>query len=120
MCGERWMSPVRAVTWDRRLERSALLHAKDMAAKNYFSHDSLDGRSFGVRIKQAGFSFSVAGENIAWREDAVIVRVMQDWVESKGHCRAMMKGDYERVGIAFARAPGSRRVYWVMDLGTLL
>src|SRR5690349_12851015 len=41
--------------WDSRLATAAQGHAADMAANNYFSHNSLDGSDFVARIEPTGY-----------------------------------------------------------------
>jgi uncharacterized protein YkwD len=49
------------------LSTAAYLHSKDMAENNYFSHTSLDGRTFDQRIVAAGYTnWTALGENIAY------------------------------------------------------
>ncbi|GAA4223660.1 hypothetical protein FHR32_001356 [Streptosporangium album] len=53
---------------DAQLRKAAYDHSADMAAQNYFSHTSQDGRSFMDRIRGAGFTGGSGwAENIAAR-----------------------------------------------------
>ena len=54
----------KALTVRKQLTRSAQGHADDMARTGLFSHTSADGRSWIVRIRNAGWS-QPGGENIA-------------------------------------------------------
>lgn len=58
-----------AVTIDDRLTQAARSHARDMAARSYFGHESPDGRSLVDRYAAVGFPWRVAAENIALDED---------------------------------------------------
>jgi uncharacterized protein YkwD len=49
-CGSTYMPPVQPLVWNDDLENAAKGHARDMAHKNYFSHESQDGRTMGDRI----------------------------------------------------------------------
>jgi uncharacterized protein YkwD len=50
---------------DSRLQDAADLHSQDMAENDYFSHDSLDGRTPGDRMAAQGYNAVYARENIA-------------------------------------------------------
>lgn len=110
--------PTTALSWNINLTNAADAHALDMATKNYFSHDSQDGRSFADRITAAGYSWSAAGENIAAGQPTV-ESVMSAWINSPGHCANLMSASYVHVGVACrpaASTSNSYSRYWVMDL----
>lgn len=106
-----------ALAWSDKLTQAAAGHSQDMATKNYFSHDSQDGRSFSQRITAAGYTWSAAGENIAAGQNS-IDSVMTSWQNSPGHCANLMSKNFTQVGVACvpgaAGATYSR--YWTMDL----
>jgi len=91
------------------LSLAAERHARDMAEKGYFEHDSLDGRSFLDRIKAAGYlsgrisSWSV-GENIAWGSGSLgtPVKIVEAWMESPGHRRNILAADFREIGFGLA------------------
>lgn len=119
-CGGRYQSRTFPLKMNRKLERSAEKHAMDMAKFRYFSHDSLDGRTFDVRIKNEGYLFQSIGENIAWTEVLSAETVMDGWEGSPHHCVQMMDSGSEEIGIGFAatRIGQTLRVYWVTDFGS--
>ena len=63
---EREAVGLQAYNWDERLFEAARGHSEDMAAQGYFSHTSLDGRSFSQRITDAGYIWNTCSENIAY------------------------------------------------------
>ena len=67
---ERAHHGLRRLTLNKRLARAARRHARDMARRNYFSHDTLGGGSFVDRIRRAGYLQGrerwIVGENLAW------------------------------------------------------
>lgn len=119
-CGSSGNFPAAApMAWNDRLTQASDAHALDMATKNYFSHDSQDGRAFSDRITAAGYTWSAAGENIAAGQPTV-ESVMSAWRSSPGHCANLMSANYVDVGVACRPAASSTnvyRTYWVMDLG---
>jgi uncharacterized protein YkwD len=88
------------VRTDERLRRAARGHSRDMAARNYFSHDSLDGRSPWDRAEAAGYPQPI-GENIAkgQRTPADVVRA---WMNSPGHRRNILNCDAKAIGVGLA------------------
>jgi uncharacterized protein YkwD len=98
---------------DSRLDTAARLHAEDMAANDYFSHDSQDGRSPTDRANDQGFEGGV-GENIAQGyPDAEAV--MDGWMNSEGHRANLLNCDYDVIGIGVADRDGT--LYWVQNFG---
>src|SRR5690348_15824948 len=53
-CGSVHYPATAALTMNANLRLSARRHSQDMADQNYFSHTSLDGRTFDQRIRAAG------------------------------------------------------------------
>ncbi len=88
-----------------------------MADQNYFSHVSLDGRSFSRRLTNEGYSWQAAGENIAAGQ-ITIAEVMAGWLASEGHCRNIMKPVFAEVAVACVAKSGTTYgTYWTMELG---
>lgn len=120
----RGLSPLRS---NGVLATAAERHARDMAAKHYFAHDSQDGRSFLDRIKAAGYvrgarSWTV-GENLAWGsgDRAAPGRIVTEWMNSPGHRANILSPRYKEIGfgMATAGAGGSlpARTLYATDFG---
>lgn len=90
-----------AVREDRRMDRGARGHSRDMARHDYFAHGSWAGRVMAA----AGRARSV-GEVIGWRVQdtpAVEARAMvHDWLHSPPHRQVLLSGGFTRVGIGRA------------------
>ena len=114
-CGKQYMKPVPPLVWNDQLEDAAMGHAKDMYKKNYFSHDSRDGRKIVDRIEAAGYtrkgfrSYQI-GENIAQGQPS-IAEVTEGWLKSEGHCFNLMQPGFKEIGVAYYNT------YWVQDFG---
>lgn len=88
-----------------------------MAAKNYFSHTSQDGRSMVDRINAAGYAWSTIGENIAAGYPSVNA-VIDGWMASDGHCANVMNAAFQDVALAcIASSSSSYGTYWTMNAG---
>jgi uncharacterized protein YkwD len=106
-----------ALRIDSRLVDAARGHADDMAARNYFSHDSLDGRSPFDRMIDAGYTGFAAAENIAAGQ-ATPAAVVEGWRLSPGHCVNMYEPSLNEIGVGYTFEAGDQyRHYWVQNLG---
>lgn len=109
-CGGVQMPPVGPVTWNGLLEKAAYDFSVEMKTKNFFSHTSPSGSTPGSRLDAVGYNWNTYGENIAqgyMDEQSVIL----GWINSPGHCKNIMNGNFRDMGI------GKAGNYWTMDLG---
>lgn len=114
---------VRALTLDPGLTAAAQAHADDMAANNYYSHTSLDGRSPWDRMRDAGVSFGYAAENIGkgWiggRDNLAVIESLFDQMMAEtppddAHRQIILSPTYRRLGVGVAVRDGW--LYWVCD-----
>lgn len=95
----------------KKLNKSAQRHAEDMAAKNYFSHTSADGRSWVSRQRATGWK-KPGGENIA-RGFEGASSVMVAWMNSPLHRKNIVNCKFRHIGMGFT-ADGE---YWVQNFG---
>lgn len=117
-CGGQAMPAVGALKMNAPLRTAARKHAIDMATHDYFDHDSQDGTTAFERMEQAGYSWRAAGENIA-AGSATAQGVMDQWMNSPGHCSNIMSGDFVDIGIGYRSEQGSTyQHYWVQDFGS--
>ena len=86
-----------------------------MAAKDYFSHTSKDGRTFADRIRAAGYAGGTIGENIAAGQ-ATASAVMRSWMGSSGHRANILNCSFTALGVGHGRG-GSYGHYWTQDFG---
>ena len=110
-------APAQALVWNANLLQAASGHSQDMAARNYFSHTSADGRTMVDRINATGYVWSTIGENIAAGYPTVNA-VIDAWMASDGHCANIMNPNFKDVGVACVPSSTSTyRTYWTMDAG---
>ena len=105
---ERAKSGLQPLKMDWELQRTARIKACDMANKNYFSHDSPTYGSPFDMMEQFGIKYKTAGENIA-QGQVTSSEVMKSWMNSEGHRKNIMSGDYTHIGVGFC-AKGN---HWV-------
>jgi uncharacterized protein YkwD len=107
-----------ALTVDATLTSVAQAHSADMAAHNYFDHNSQDGRSPFDRITAAGYKFSTAAENIAAGQRTP-QDVMTGWMNSPGHKANILNCALHEIGVGYATSSSSTYgAYWTQDFGT--
>ncbi|EYB68751.1 Allergen V5/Tpx-1 related [Deinococcus phoenicis] len=114
-CGATSFAATTPLTSSAQLEQAAQGHAADMAAKNYFSHTSQDGRTMAQRITATGYSWRTIGENIAAGQPTP-ESVVAGWLASEGHCRNIMNPSFKELGVGYAQG-GAYGSYWVQDFG---
>lgn len=125
---ERRKRGMRGLRHNRRLATAATRHARDMARRRYFAHDSLDGRDFVTRIIRARYVRSrrggwTLGENLAWGAGsrATPREIVRAWMNSPGHRRNILNRRYREIGFGLVRrAPArghSRAATYVTEFG---
>jgi uncharacterized protein YkwD len=97
------------------LAAAAQGHAEDMKAKGYFSHTGQDGRSPFDRMRDAGYDYRAAGENIA-RGQGGAREVMTAWMTSPGHRANILNCDYRELGVG--HVDGGDGPWWVQNFGS--
>jgi uncharacterized protein YkwD len=110
-CGAAYMPAVKPLTWNDTLATAALAHARDMDARNYFSHISPGGTSPIQRTMALGYSGNYVTENIG-RGYSSTEQVLEAWLKSEAHCRAMMDSGHTEMGAA------NVNTYWVQEFGS--
>jgi uncharacterized protein YkwD len=103
---------------NEQLDVAADLHTLDQASMNNMSHTGSNGSNLGDRIKDAGYLFSSAGENVAYGYgDAATV--VTGWMNSEGHRQNILNPGYTEIGIGYAQGANGQP-FWTQDFGTQL
>lgn len=89
------------LTLDSRLMASALQKAQDMAERSYFSHANPDNQRMSYWINNAGYEYSLAGENLA-RGFSSTDRLIQAWEKSFSHYINLVEPKFQHIGIGIA------------------
>ena len=116
-CGtEGSFPPAPPVVANEELRCAARLHALDMDANDFFAHVTPAGLTIGDRVTAAGYSYSVAAENLA---DGPLTpdAVMAGWLASDGHCANIMAADVVDLGAAFLEG-GTHGTLWVQKFAS--
>lgn len=83
---------------ENKLNTSADNKAMDMARRQYFSHKGPDGKTVSDWIREAGYSYSVAGENLAMGFPSA-EEVVNAWIKSPTHYANLIDPDYQAIGV---------------------
>ena len=102
-CGGQAMAPVAPLTMAPSLRCAARVHSKDMVDRGYFDHTNPEGEEPWDRMERAGYAWSTAGENIA-AGNGTAAATMGQWMNSAGHCRNIMNGDFTDIGVGHVEA----------------
>ncbi|QYN23981.1 CAP domain-containing protein [Amycolatopsis sp. DSM 110486] len=99
------------VAEESHLDQAAQDHSDDMSARNYFSHDTPEGKHFDERIRDSGYS-KPGAENIA-KGATSAKQVMQLWMNSSGHRANILNCSLTKLGVGVTTAGW----YWTQDFG---
>lgn len=96
------MPPTGPVTMHETLRRVARAHSEDMQTRRFFAHVNPDGLAPADRIRNAGYSTSGSGENLAVGPTTA-AGAMQMWMQSPDHCFNVMFRQWTRIGVGLAQ-----------------
>lgn len=99
---ERARHGLRPLREDARLARAARRHARDMAERDYFAHESPEGTGPHARILRAGYERPrLTGENLARgeAEAGAPSAIVEGWMHSPGHRENILRRGFEEIGI---------------------
>jgi uncharacterized protein YkwD len=100
-----------ALRTDAKLTAAAQEHSEDMSARNYFDHDTPDGRTPWERIEAQGYA-QPSAENIAMGYPTAQA-VVEGWMNSPGHKANILNCDSHAIGVGYD--PDGN--YWTQDFG---
>jgi uncharacterized protein YkwD len=111
-CGIKSFGATTPLKLSAALGSAALEHSRDMALRDYFDHQALDGSTPASRVLHAGYAWQVVGENIA-AGVATPEEAIQGWLQSAPHCENLMDPRFLEMGIAYAINPKNTSViFW--------
>jgi hypothetical protein len=108
-----------SLTADNQLNSAANAKAQDMLAKQYFAHNTPDGKTPWDFIRASGFKYLLAGENLAV-DFSQAESVQTAWMNSPGHRANILNKDFTHIGIGIARGQfeGHETIFVVQMFGT--
>ncbi|AJT61820.1 CAP domain-containing protein [Streptomyces chattanoogensis] len=103
------------LTVDRRLQKAAQAHSNDMAARNYYEHNTPEGIDPGTRMTRAGFQWSSWAENI-FKSPKDPDTALKGWMESPGHRDNILNCSYKSTGVGVNLSANGP--WWTQDFAT--
>lgn len=85
------------------LDNAAQAKANDMAARDYWSHNTPDGNTPWTFITTAGYNYQLAGENLAYGFDTASDTIT-GWMNSPEHRANILNAGYKEVGFGIANS----------------
>jgi len=101
---QRQENGLSALTFNDELDQAAQAKAEDMAKRNYWSHNTPDGKEPWVFIDNAGYKYFKAAENLAYGFDTSHNTVI-GWMNSPSHRANILDSDLKEVGFGVADVP---------------
>ena len=114
-----------------QISAAAQAHSQDMALNDFISHTGSDGSSFGQRLTRAGYSWSLAAENIAAGQSTPAA-IVAAWMGSPSHRANILNCALHDIGVGYyyqaddqanvrlsnGKTGGPFRHYWTQDFGS--
>ena len=100
------------LTLDANISQVARQHSTDMRDRNYFSHTSPDGKNFDDRLRNAGITFRLSGENLGRTTNMADPAdyTHNSFLGDSIHRTILLNKQFTRIGIGVARSGNS---YWI-------
>jgi len=117
---ERAKNNLPSLIENQALSNAAKLKAQNMFAENYWAHNSPDGTTPWFFIKEAGYNYVYAGENLA-RGFSNSKDVVNAWMASNaGHRDNILSSNFKDVGFAVksGKLNGEETFLVVQELGS--
>jgi uncharacterized protein YkwD len=111
-----------ALTQNASLRSAARGHSQDMACNDHFSHTGFTGSTLPSRLSAAGYSYSLAAENIGASSQANFSpgAVVNMWMNSSGHRQNILNKSFKHIGVGFRYVEGGTSnldAYYTADFG---
>lgn len=107
------------VTENYILDRAAMQKARDMLDRDYFNHEDPDGNAPWHWLKDNGYIYSYAGENLAM-DFIKSEGVHNAWMNSESHRANILNSNYQEIGIGVLQGEldGEKTTVLVQFFGT--
>jgi len=103
------------------LVAAARVHSADMACRNYFSHQGLDGSTSFKRMESSGYLMAYAGENIYAGPEVYNTpsQAVRHWMNSSTHRASILNPNYTEAGVGYYFSkPAAYDGYFTIDFAS--
>lgn len=100
---------------NEKLAQVARKYSRQMAEKHFFSHTGADGSNSAQRVRAAGISYWVVGENLFTSTNIPqpVPAAVEGWMESKGHRENILYPIWRETGVGVWRTGST---YYITQL----
>jgi len=100
-----------SLDFDEELLEVARAYSRRMAEEKFFSHADPEGRSVRERVNEAGISWRMVGENLAYSNGYInpVAASLRGWMESAPHKRNLLEVGFQQTAIGV----------WISSNGTV-
>jgi uncharacterized protein YkwD len=108
-----------ALALNDTLAQVAQAHSQDMANHDFFDHTGADGRSTFQRMRDAGYRYRRAAENLVAGADSP-AKAVDLWMQSPGHRANILNCQLRETGVGYVvdpHDPLGYDTYWTEDFG---
>lgn len=104
------------------LTRAAEAKVDDMFAKQYFEHESPDGKGPSDLATASGYEYILVGENLAFGNFTDDAALVLGWMNSPGHRENILNSKYQEIGVSVKQGIFQGKKTWlaVQEFGTPL
>jgi uncharacterized protein YkwD len=99
------------LTLSPTISKITQIRAVDMADIGYFDHVSTSGETAYSLLQDHKVFYFNSAENIG-RGNVSCERMVQGWMDSPGHRKAILSGSYHQLGVGIVEAANGE-MYWV-------
>lgn len=96
---ERIKAGLNPLTRNAKLDASAKAKCDDMVTRDYWGHEDPNGRMAWHYLAENGYSYKIAGENLA-KKYKTNAGVVAGWMSSPGHKANILRAEYTESGMA--------------------
>jgi uncharacterized protein YkwD len=117
---ERSKAAVAPLQLDPVLVAVARERAREMAANTYLSHTARDGSTAFTMLRDRGYDYLIAGENIArnnYPESQSVQVAMEGFMQSAGHRANILDKRFSKFGVGAALGADGMRYYVIIFAG---
>ena len=109
---ERNKNGLKSLKENQDLDNSAQFKTNDMIARQYFEHESPDGKGVSDLAILAGYDYIVIGENLAVGNFESSNAVVVAWMNSPGHRANILNTRYSDIGIGIGKGSYEGKKVW--------
>ncbi|MBU1131581.1 CAP domain-containing protein [Patescibacteria group bacterium] len=99
---ERILRRLPALAVNSQLTQAAKNKVIDLLDKQYFSHNSPEGKKFSAWVKEIDYQYAIVGENLAMGF-GTSQQIIEAWMASEKHRQNILMQPYREIGIAVAK-----------------